>query len=186
MSSVHSILEVLRVANDALLDQYKQHARDVSLLQDTMINDVLPGVLDDVRAKGGYEEEEVSRIEAEALDWLEDSGTLLPILVQSHKLNSLVLSGSMFRALKVSSVVVHGVRTRHLTCYLEAQVHKELCDAGSSGHPDLAHKDLALSASRSRALNSPSCAALPCFGPIRSTHSARQGYIPQQLELVPP
>jgi hypothetical protein len=81
MSSVHSILEALRVANDALLGQYKQYARDVSLLQDTMINDVLPGVLDDVRVREEYEEEEVSRIEAEALGWLEDPGKLLSILV---------------------------------------------------------------------------------------------------------
>jgi hypothetical protein len=90
----------------------------------------------------------------------------------------------MFRALKVSSVVVHGARTRHLTCYLEAQVYKELRDAGSSGHPGLAHTDLALSANKSRALNPPSYAA-PCFGPIWSTYHPCQRHISQQLELVP-
>jgi hypothetical protein len=74
MSSLADVLEILRTANDGLLQQYKEHMQELELLTTTLVLDVLPGVLDDMRATGDHDEDQVLTMDAEAREWLEDTG----------------------------------------------------------------------------------------------------------------
>jgi hypothetical protein len=74
MSSPADVLEALRAANDGLLQQYKEHMQELEVLTTRLVLDVLPGVLDDMRATGDYDEDQVLTMDAEARAWLEDTG----------------------------------------------------------------------------------------------------------------
>jgi hypothetical protein len=65
-------LEGLRSAHDTLLSQYQEHLEDVRALQRVVNEDILPGVLDELRLELIEEEqEEVRRL---AREWIEDEG----------------------------------------------------------------------------------------------------------------
>jgi hypothetical protein len=75
-------LRSMRAAQESLLRQYQEHLGTVQDLQDTLRDEVLPGVLDEVKhgEQGGTSEIE---LEASSREWINDTGASKP---QRHPL----------------------------------------------------------------------------------------------------
>lgn len=63
-------LENMRLAHEALMTQFREHTETIQILQHRLRNDILPGVLDELRVPDGLAFEEERR----ARDWINDSG----------------------------------------------------------------------------------------------------------------
>jgi hypothetical protein len=129
-------LRSMKAAQESLLRQYQEHLGTVQDLQDTLRDEVLPGVLDEVKhgEQGGVSEIE---LEASSREWINDTGASKP------KKYSLVFIFSCISrchlphnsgrpvSLTVGNILSENLRTA-------SQVHKVFCTSSHALYPPLA------------------------------------------------